>query len=536
MTDGNKILDSGKWFEVLTTHLPMVFYALDSNGVFTLSEGLGLAKLGLKPGQVVGMSAFDIYKDYPDIVEAINRALNGESVILEHNVGEFYIENYFVPQYDNENKVSALICAAIDVSDRVKAERNYRGERTFSEAILRSVPGIFYLYDNDYRLIHWNNNNEEITGYSAAELSIMKLHDWFEGDEEALSQLKNNVPKLDKGETVSVELNLQTKTGVRIPMKFSTIRIVIEDKIYYAGIGLDISELKQTQQKLLEMNKTLEEKVNERTQELIKANQELTDSYEKMKAMQSYLIQSEKMAALGGLVAGVAHEINTPLGVGMTAVTHLMEITREFIDYVKSENVSREELLSYVDELDMASGIIYKNINRASKLVRSFKQVSADQASEPRRPFAVREYLDEILTSLSPRLKKTNISVSVLCDSRLSIDGYPGAFAQIIANLVINSLTHAYGPKDEGNIRISVAALKDMIELVYSDDGVGISEANLSRIFDPFFTTRRGAGGTGLGLTVVYNIVTQQYGGTIQCNSQSGKGTTFVIHLKQGGV
>ncbi|HWQ29884.1 MAG TPA: ATP-binding protein, partial [Negativicutes bacterium] len=378
--------------------------------------------------------------------------------------------------------------------------------------------------------------HETMTGFSAEELAGMKLHDWFKGDENALLELEEIKRKLLRGEVANSVMPLLTKTGERIPMKFSTVRIIVEGKPYLAGIGLDISELKKAQKELEAANKSLEGKVLERTRELMDANRELLESYEKVRSMQGHLVQSEKMAALGGLVAGVTHEINTPIGVGVTAASHLMDITQEFLGILRSDSINREELASYAEDIEQSAGIIFKNLNRASKLVKSFKQVSADQASEPRRSFQVREYLEEILTSLSPKLKKTRIKVKVDCDSAISIDGYPGAFAQIISNLVINSLVHAFGPDDEGNIYIRVSQKKGMIELVYSDDGRGISNAGISKIFDPFYTTNRSNGGTGLGLSVVYNIVTQQYGGTIQCESQPGKGTTFVMLLKQGGI
>lgn len=532
----DQLLNSGEWFNVLTTHLPMVFYALDINGIFTLSEGLGLKKLGLEPGQAVGLSAFDMYKDYPEIIEAINRGLKGENVVFEHNVGDYYIENRLVTQYDENNQITGLICVAIDICDRIIMEQSLKKEKILSKAIMDSIPGILYLYDDEGRLVHWNKNHEELTGHSTAELSKMRFSDWFKDDEKSQAMLIKESQKLLQGESTSSEVYLRIKSGVKIPMQFTAVKLNIDDKPYITGIGIDISKLKHIQKELMDINKNLENKVEERTKELSEANKELTASYDKMKAMQGYLIQSEKMSALGSLVAGIAHEINTPIGVGITAASHLKDITQEFMNFTKSEDINKEELLSYIEDFEQASNIILKNLNRAGKLVKSFKQVSADQASEPKREFNIKEYLDEILISLSPKLNKTKQTITVNCDTKLVIDGYPGAFAQIITNLIINSLIHAYEPKDIGNIIINVSALENMVEIVYSDDGKGIPSSDISKIFDPFFTTSRGSGGTGLGLSVVYNIVKQQFGGTIHCDSYVGKGTTFVIRLQLGGV
>ncbi len=286
-------------------------------------------------------------------------------------------------------------------------------------------------------------------------------------------------------------------------------------------------EVTAMNEELIHTNEQLLIEVEERQ----KAERELTEAIERLKAMQSQLIQSEKMAALGGLVAGVAHEINTPVGVGVTAASHLRLITARFLELCRNGAPRRGDLIEYLEDLDEASEIILKNFQRASNLIRSFKQVSVDQSSETRRVFRVKRYVGEILLSMNPRLKKTKHTITVDCDEELEIDGYPGAFAQILTNLVMNSLRHAYGPDQAGQIRIAVARTVAGIELTYSDDGKGIDPAIIARIFDPFFTTSRGTGGTGLGLFVVYNIVTQQFGGTIQCTSQPGQGATFHIRL-----
>ncbi len=536
MKNKSSLLNSGEWFNVLKTHLSMVFYALDRNGVFTLSEGLGLSKLGLVPGQVVGLSVFDVYKDFPDILAAIKQALTGVKVVIEHNIGDYYVENSLVPQYDENNEVSGLICVAVDICERNIMEQSLKKERNLLKAIFDSVPGILYLYNDKGNLVQWNKNHEEISGYSSEEMSKMNLLDWFKDNEEDQKLIAREVEVALQGKVTSSDANLRIKSGDTIPMHFTAAGLIIDGMQYIAGIGIDISELKSTQQELMDINKSLEDKVLARTKELSLANEELTASYTKMREMQSYLIQSEKMSALGNLVAGITHEINTPIGIGITAASHLMEITQEIISCTKSEDADKENIISYLEDMVQASNIILKNLDRAGKLVRSFKQVSADQASEPKRQFNVKEYLDEILISLSPKLNKTKLTITVHCDALLVIDGYPGAFAQIISNLIINSLIHAYNTEDKGNICISISKVMDMAEIVYSDDGKGILSSDISKIFDPFFTTNRGAGGTGIGLSLVYNIVTQTFGGTIHCDSHINKGTTFVIRLKLGGI
>lgn len=523
--------DNAKWFSALTTHLPMVFYILDAEGTFIMSEGLGLRKLGLKPGQVVGLSVFEVYKDFPDIVQSIKKALCGEYVVFEHAVGDFHVENHLVPEYDEAGKFIGLICAAIDIDKRIQTEKSLDRERTLTQAIMDSVPGILYLYDAEGHLLYWNKSHEELTGYSSEELGRMTLQDWYRGDETELAKIMDRVQIAMKGQVASADANLLLKNGERLPMHLTAVGLNIDGKPHITGIGIDTSELKQAQTRLLDINRNLEAIVEERTKELTEAVQELKDANEKMIAMQRFIIQSEKMAALGNLVAGVAHEINTPIGVGVTGTSHLLDKTQELMKKNAKSGLSDEELDAYLAYVEKAADIVLNNLNRAGKLVKSFKQVSADQTSEPMRTFGVREYIEEILTSLSPMLKRSNTTVRLDCEPGIRIHGYPGGFAQILTNLVTNALSHAFSPGDAGIISIKVEEAESFVHLTFSDNGKGISAENLPKIFDPFFTTNRGNGGTGLGLSILYNLVTQSFSGSLDCESTPGMGTTFHIRL-----
>lgn len=284
-------------------------------------------------------------------------------------------------------------------------------------------------------------------------------------------------------------------------------------------------------------NDQLEIKVELRTQDLLAmneelkaVNEELQQTLETLRQTQTQLIQSEKMASLGNLVAGISHEINTPVGVGVTATSHLQKITQDFIKLYEGGGLRRQDLMEYLSDSKEATTIIFSNLERASQLIQSFKQVSVDQSSEEKRVFNVKHYLGEILLSLHPKLKKTQHKIIVDCDENLDVDGFPGAFGQIITNLVMNSLIHAYEPEQVGKIEIVIKKqANNQIYLTYSDDGKGMSQEIVGKIFNPFFTTKRGKGGTGLGLYILYNIIAQQFGGTIQCISKLGKGTKFII-------
>lgn len=273
----------------------------------------------------------------------------------------------------------------------------------------------------------------------------------------------------------------------------------------------------------------LEMRVIRRTVQLEATNNELQNTLEKLKQAQAHIVETEKMAALGGLVAGVAHEINTPIGIGVTAISHLDQKTKEILELFNSGNVKKSDFESYLNVSSEATKIITTNLERASNLIKSFKQVAVDQSSEVKREFKVKEYLESVILSLAPELKKTKHNITVDCGENLAIDNYPGAFSQVATNLIMNSLIHAYEGGEAGNIKFVIAQQDDKLIIKYTDDGKGIPKEIIGEIFNPFFTTKRNRGGTGLGLNVVYNIITQTFKGDISCESEVGKGTTFTI-------
>lgn len=252
---------------------------------------------------------------------------------------------------------------------------------------------------------------------------------------------------------------------------------------------------------------------------------------EALRETQAMLLQSEKMAALGEMVASVAHEINTPIGIGVTAASHLDEKTKNLVELFDQNLMKKSDLLNYVTSAGNTTASILSNLKRAADLVKSFKQVAIDQSSEEIRTFNVLNYLDEILLSLKPKLKKTNHTIKIECSDNIEIKSFPGAFAQIITNFIMNSLIHGFEKIEAGNIIISVKNEENLLTLIYQDDGKGIPVKDIKKIYEPFFTTKKEKGGTGLGLNIVYNIVTQQLNGKIDCDSLKDKGVKFTVEI-----
>jgi signal transduction histidine kinase len=306
-----------------------------------------------------------------------------------------------------------------------------------------------------------------------------------------------------------------------------------DDEFGHLAIALNSmkSELKSLIDEQQEMNRNLESKVQERTEDVEFKNRELTQTLSLVKETQKQLVESEKMASLGGLVAGIAHEVNTSIGIGVTAASHLAEKTNDFLRLIESGKLKKSDLGKYLDMATKSSEAILNNLQTATQLITSFKKIAVDQSSEVVQKIDLLYYINEVIISLRPKLKKTKISINVECDENLVLKSYPGAFSQLLTNLIVNSLVHAYEQGDEGVVKIIATSDNGRLHLLYQDDGKGIQEEYLEKIFDPFFTTKRGSGGSGLGLNIIYNLVTQKLSGSIVCKSEVGLGTSFIVDV-----
>lgn len=260
---------------------------------------------------------------------------------------------------------------------------------------------------------------------------------------------------------------------------------------------------------------------------------ELKKSLENLKETQNQLVESEKMASLGGLVAGVSHEINTPVGIGLSGMSHFLKITDEIKNIYEKEEMSQEDFENYIKESIEIGNLIYSNLQRTAELVKSFKQVSVDQITEEKRDFNMKKYIEDILLSLNSVVNTKKIMIELKMADNIIINSSPGIFSQIITNFVMNSTIHAFDEKQSGLIEIECSEEDDNIILVYKDNGKGISKKNLKSIFDPFFTTNRKNGGTGLGLNIIYNLVVSKLYGTIDCNSKENEGVEFIIKFRK---
>jgi PAS domain S-box-containing protein len=319
----------------------------------------------------------------------------------------------------------------------------------------------------------------------------------------------------------------------KVLVQFSGHMFSVEGEEFGILACQDVTDKRRIENEILDLNATLEERVAERTEELRQANQELEITLDALNMAQQELIHSEKLAALGSLVAGIAHELNTPIGNSLMVASTFADQTGALTsDYASHKGIKRSALESYISDAGKASDILVRNLQRAADLVNSFKQVAIDQTSSQRRKFSLAEVTGEILLTLWPALRKNEFTVEQNIPDDMFLDSYPGPLGQVLTNLINNALLHGFEDRNLGTIVIAALPGADgWIELTVKDDGVGIPAAHLNRIFDPFFTTKLGAGGSGLGLNITHNIVTRVLGGRVRVQSAVGVGTIFTLTL-----
>lgn len=286
------------------------------------------------------------------------------------------------------------------------------------------------------------------------------------------------------------------------------------------------------QLKLNKLNAELESRVAERTYALSQANAELEETIKALEHTQDYLIESEKLASLGSMVAGVAHELNTPLGNSVTATSTLQDTCIEFKKKLDTNKIKRNDLLEFLELSEAGTNLVMRNLTKASELVKSFKQVAVDQTSQKRREFLINNVIHEDVATIIPQFKKTRHQVVLELDENINFNSYPGPLGQVIINIILNALNHAFTEDMNGIVLISTEVVNnEQLAIVISDNGVGMPNHVLKKIFDPFFTTKLGKGGSGLGMHIVYNFVTGLLGGDIKILSSEGSGTKVNIIL-----
>ncbi|MBC3873235.1 ATP-binding protein [Undibacterium flavidum] len=376
---------------------------------------------------------------------------------------------------------------------------------------------------NNYLLQQWGYTREQVLHKSLDELQI-----WVNRDD-----AKNHNKLLqESGVVKQLEVVLQDSQAHQSICQISSKYFLSNTEQLLIFSPLDISRLREVESEIRSLNTQLEEKVIARTRSLAEANRELEQALSAMKVMQEEMFRSEKMAALGYLVAGISHELNTPIGNSLMVASTIHDHAHTLVEEINAGQVRKTRLLQLIDDTKKGADILLRNLQRAAQLILSFKQVAADQSSDQRRVFDLKDTLEEILLTLEPAYKRLAFQLNVDLQAGISMESYPGALAQILNNVIINALGHGFEGRESGQMQLIGRNLNDThIELIFMDDGRGIPQHHINQVFDPFFTTKLGQGGSGLGLHIVYNLVTEVLGGSVVLDSEIGSGTRlrFVI-------
>ncbi|MET3116709.1 PAS domain S-box-containing protein [Undibacterium sp. GrIS 1.8] len=411
-------------------------------------------------------------------------------------------------------------CNITDITERKAAEEAILKERNFLEALLDAMPIPIFYKNKDGIYLGCNDAFITMTGLTREKIINKKMTDWLEPNRVKLYEEKDQ-ELYQKYEKQVFQLHLDDY--------FNEVKHVIFHRAVYKnqfgivdgmiGAILDITELEKTKIALEQLNLALESRVLERTEELQQA--------------MKHLIQSEKLAALGNLVAGIAHELNTPIGNIVTIASTLKDETSSFLDKLNGGGLRKSEAIQSATLMHEAGKMIEHNAIRSAKLISDFKQVAVDQSSARRRSFDLESTVQEVMTTLLPMLKRTSHVVEIDIPEKIQLDSYPGPIEQIITNLTSNSLLHGFEHIEKGHISIKAQLLNEEIILDYQDNGHGMTAETQVHLFDPFFTTKLGQGGSGLGLYIVYNLVTGVLGGRISIHSSLDTGAHFTLCLPQ---
>lgn len=426
-----------------------------------------------------------------------------------------------------------------EILERKATEKLLRESEEKYRMLVENIELGITLIDADHRIVMTNTFQARLFRKPVDKFRSLECFREFEKRDAVCSHCPGTLA-MKTGKSQEVETEGIRDDGSSFPVRLYAFPTFTPDGAVNGFIEVveDITEkkkaenaLKKSEMELRILNEELEKRVLMRTSELKDANEALSQTIEMLEQAQAQLVESEKMAALGNLVVGVAHEINTPLGNVLTAASFLDAEINDLEKLYLAGMLDETVLRKFMDISKESCSLVLSSLNRAIGLITSFKQVAVDQSGGERRIFKPKEYLQEIMLSLQHRLKQSESQVIINCPDEIVLDNYPGAFHRIITNLIMNSLIHGFRHLKGGKIIIDVMPENKRVSVTVTDNGVGIAPEHIKHIFEPFYTTSREAGGSGLGLHIVYNLVTQTLGGQIKCESAPGKGAKFLINF-----
>jgi PAS domain S-box-containing protein len=504
-----------------------------------------LSMFGYSAEEVVGMQPHDFGSNEPGYGEADVKAWYQRTLKNGPQTFDWRSRRKDGSVFWSELSTSALdlgdglctLATVRDISDRKAADLLQKAFTHDMQQVYQNLPIAVFAIDSSHKVTFWNPGMRRITGVNAEDV-VGTTHSWkgvypdarpcladalVDGaTPQELQRLYPNalqphavVPGALEGEDYFAALD----NGNGMWIRFCAAPLIDTNGIVHGAIEtlIDVTQLKRVQENLVQLNSDLEARAARRTHELELA--------------MAQLLESEKMAALGSLVAGVAHELNTPIGNVLAVASTLQDDVQNFNSKLLGGQARRSDVEHSTQRLQEAATLIERNAVRAAKLINDFKEVAVDQSSTRRRRFDLRAVIDEVLATSRPMLKGSTHTVQVHVPDAITLDSFPGPLEQVLTNLLHNSILHGFEGRDCGQIQVRATCDANEVVLTYEDNGCGIPEANLAHIFEPFYTTKLGQGGSGLGLYIVYNLVTHVLGGTLSAQTLAAQGTRFVLRL-----
>lgn len=435
------------------------------------------------------------------------RRRNGEIRWLSDSATVVHDENGEVLRYEGVVR---------DITDQKRAETAIAEGRRLLQQVIDTVPAVINVKDRELRYVLMNRymagifnvEPEDALGRTTGELMSRYGASKTDSNDKRVLATKAGLGFYEEEYLDSCNVMRQWLVN-KLPLLDADGEV---DKI--VTVALDIGERKKSEQ------------------EMRKAKEAAETALRNLRDTQASLIEAEKLAALGRMVAGVAHEVNNPVGISLTVASALERKTERFNEAVTRGELRRSSLNEFIETSRSAAAQLVANLNRAAELIQSFKQVAADRNYSDQRAFDLADLTEQVVTSLRPGLRQQNLTLNVNCQPNLTMNSYPGPYGQVLTNLFLNAVAHGFSDGRPGTIEIQARECgRDNVEIIFSDNGCGMSLDVRRRAFDPFFTTRRDQGGTGLGLHIVYSIVTNRLGGRLELDSEPGKGTRIQIIL-----